>query len=377
MCPARPLRTWEAPSWSTQRHGAHDAGPAAAASLWLRLWDPLPQSSQWGISVQTHFITMRMATSPATDSKCIIFRCYCGYCTKFLNNFFVACLRIRRRHVSLHKYWHESLRLRGIFLWKAQYGNVPSSPFTHLFGLLAPGSSDCSNLCLLAQGHSFPFSDRHGMFAFLRSSHESFLSCVQRTPKETQHACLFSLFWSFCACLFRPSLPANAVADCVTWWNAKKESPSKAQPLALSSLVTWGRILSWVHQGCRIPLLVRGLPGGPRLLGVPENLFFSGSSAAVWFIGHSILCLWGLLQFPELVCVHFARTELIHWFLHWNKKYKWKRQEAAWIQSPTTGGGSGMSTVLSQSGGGESFGTPAPHQFLPFARDPDISGPIR
>lgn len=146
---------------------------------------------------------MRMATP---SSKCIIFVVIVNTVQSFSRIFFFfffgACFRVRGRHVSLYKYWHESLRLLSIFLWKAQYGNVPSSPFTHLFWLLAPGSSYCSNQCSLAQWHFFsPFSDRHVMFPFLKFSWEFLVRCSIYT-KKGWHICRYSFFWFFFACLF-------------------------------------------------------------------------------------------------------------------------------------------------------------------------------
>lgn len=170
-------RTREPPSWSTQRHfGATSQQPAASGhtSLWLEPQDTCPNAHNYAI--ETHFITMRMAT-PSSES--IIFVVIVNTIQSSSRYFFflVACLRIRLRHVSLYKYWHESLRLFSIFLWKAQYGNVPSNPFTHLFWVLAPGSSYCSHQCLLVQWHFFPLGDRHGMFPFLKFSWEFLVLC--------------------------------------------------------------------------------------------------------------------------------------------------------------------------------------------------------
>lgn len=149
VCPACPLTTWEPPSWSTQKHARVTswrpvatpppltrAARHVAPTLIIRdqCWNTFHYHEKGHPQLWVYYFVVIVNT---VQSFSIFF-------------FFVVCLRIRLRHVSLHKYWHESLHLFSIFLWKTQYGNVPLSPFTLLFWLLAPGSSYCSNQCLLA-----------------------------------------------------------------------------------------------------------------------------------------------------------------------------------------------------------------------------------
>lgn len=127
--------------------------------------------------------------------------CECESCTRIFFFFFlVAWLRVRLRQVSFYKYWHESLRLLSIFLWKPQYGNVLSSPFTHLFWLLAPGSSYCSNQCSLVQWHFSPFSWQTWYVSSLEVLMR--VSCTvfhihQKKKKRMAYICRCYFLWFF------------------------------------------------------------------------------------------------------------------------------------------------------------------------------------
>ena len=121
------------------------------------------------------------------------------------------------------------------FLRKAGSGNVPSSPFTRLFWLLAPGSPYCSNQCSLAQWLFFSLLVTDLVCFLSWSSHESFLNCVPCTPIERWQICRYSFFcfffFFFGLPFFCHSLLAHSMASCISGGMPDKKAPPNSNRL--------------------------------------------------------------------------------------------------------------------------------------------------